>query len=337
MAVGKWHLGDQLEFMPVRHGFERFVGLPYSHNYIGNSSGVPPLPLVNGEVVVKAPPELSQLTATFTQESVNFIRTTAAAAKPFFLYIPHIATHVPLVPGVAFQGRTPRPYSDWTEELDWSVGQVLDTLRELKIDKNTLVIFTSDNGPWLSFGAQGGVAGPLRGGKFSAWEGGVRVPTLAWWPGRIPANSTCDTMISNIDILPTAVGLAGGGTLPNVIDGIDIWPLLSGQTTTSTREAIFYWSGMTLVGVRSGKWKLMVEAQPGSTGTMPQLYDLENDIGETTDVKDQHPDVVARLLEHNTRIAAQLGARGNTAPGIRPQGTVANPVPLLMSLPNEYK
>ena len=205
-----------------------------------------------------------------------------------------------------------------------------------------MVIFTSDNGPWLPFGKNAGIAGPLRGGKFSCWEGGMREPTIAWWPGRIPAGSTCDAMASNIDMLPTLVALAGG-VVPSdrIIDGRDIWPLLSGKSTESPHDALYYWSGLTLAAVRSGEWKLMVAEQKegkakeeadASTDKQPfapQLYNLNNDIGETQDVAAQHPEEVKRLIALIERMDKDLGARGSKALGIRPVGKVDKPQPLL--------
>ena len=274
MCIGKWHLGDQPEFLPTSQGFDHFVGLPYSNDMGGTNTkrtepviispkgkDRPPLPLLRDQVVVEAPVDQTKLTELYTEESLKFITTNKD--KPFFLYMPHCAMHVPINPGSDFAGKSKNgAYGDWVEETDWGVGRILDTLRSLQIDKNTMVIFTSDNGPWLPFGKNAGIAGPLRGGKFSCWEGGMREPTIAWWPGRIPAGSTCDAMASNIDMLPTLVALAGG-VVPSdrIIDGRDIWPLLSGKSTESPHDALYYWSGLTLAAVRSGEWKLMVAEQ----------------------------------------------------------------------------
>ena len=254
--------------------------------------------------------------------------------------------HVPLHPGKNFKGKSANgTYGDWVEEVDWSVGQVLDTVRNLKLGDHTFVLFTSDNGPWLTQGKRGGVAGPLRGGKGSTWEGGMREPTIAWWPGRIAPGTICDAAMSDIDVLPTLDGLAGG-TLPtdHQLDGRDMWPVLSGQSQVSPHEALFYFNGNRLEAVRSGSWKLAIAPQALHKSDVndevvphhgPRLYNLDTDIGEMTDVAAQHPDVVARLQTFVREMNADLGAKG-TGPGVRPPGRVANPQPLLKRIGTEY-
>ena len=275
MCVGKWHLGDQLEFLPTRHGFDHYLGLPYSNDMGGRAEQAkqkgkklarrPPLPLVRDAQVIEAPADQDKLTVRYTEEAVKFIADNKD--RPFFLYLPHTAVHTPLHPGAAFAGKSANgPFGDWVEEVDWSVGRVLQTLRDLKLDQNTLVLFTSDNGPWLTQGTNGGVAGPLRGGKGSTWEGGMREPTIAWWPGKIPAGTACDAPVSEIDVLPTVVRLAGGQPpTDRVIDGRDIWPLMSGQSKQSPHEALFYFHGNNLQAVRSGPWKLAITPQGEAT------------------------------------------------------------------------
>jgi arylsulfatase A len=349
MAVGKWHLGDQPEFLPTRHGFDHYLGLPYSNDMgRGAKKGVkdtrPPLPLVRDVNVIEAPADQDTLTTRYTEEAVNFFRGNKD--RPFFLYLPHTAVHVPLHPGPQFKGKSANGlYGDWVEEVDWSVGRVLDTLRELKLGERTLVLFTSDNGPWRTQGKNGGVAGPLRGGKGTTWEGGMREPTVAWWPGRIAAGSACDAPMSEIDVLPTVVKLAGGQVpADNKIDGLDIWPLLAAQSKKSPHDALYYFNGNKLEAVRSGPWKLAVAFQ--GTGlpkgaaepikhTGPRLYNLDTDIGEQTDVAAQHPEVVARLQRFVVRMADDLGATG-TGPGVREPGRVASPKPLLKRVATEY-
>ena len=251
-----------------------------------------------------------KLVELYTEEAVKFI--TANKDRPFFLYLPHTAVHVPIHPGKAFQGKSANGrYGDWVEEVDWSTGRVLDTLRDLKLDARTLVLFTSDNGPWRSQGKDGGVAGPLRGGKASTWEGGVREPTIAWWPGKIAAGTACDAVMSEMDVLPTLVKLAGGEVPGDrVIDGKDIWPLLSGRSKQSPHEALFYFKGNRLEAVRSGPWKLAIVEQIedgidkkkacDQALRCRKLFNLDADIGETTDV------------------AAAAPGRGEAAPGLHP-------------------
>ena len=360
MAIGKWHLGDQPEFLPTRRGFDQYLGLPYSNDMGGRTNAAgrkapskkgegeatprPPLPLLRDQNVIEAPADQDTLTARYTEEAVKFI--TANKDHPFFLYLPHTAVHIPLHPGAAFKGKSANgSYGDWVEEVDWSVGRVLDTLRDLKLDGRTLVLFTSDNGPWLTQGRNGGVAGPLHGGKGTTWEGGMRVPTIAWWPGKVPAHSVCDAPMSEIDVLPTLVRIAGGEVpADRRIDGKDIWPLLAGQTKTSPHDALFYFNGLKLEAVRSGPWKLAIA--PQGTGrpkddaepvnhTGPRLYHLETDIGELTDVAAQHPEIVARLQKFAQQMDADLGATDN-GPGVRPPDRVANPQPLLKRVGTEY-
>ena len=220
MAIGKWHVGDQPEFLPTKRGFDHYLGLPYSNDMGGEWDGAddapqpkrkPPLPLVRDEKVIETlkPVDQDRLTERYTDEAVKFIREHKN--DPFFLYLPHTAVHVPLHPGGKFRGKSANgTYGDWVEEADASAGRILDTLRELKLEENTLVVFTSDNGPWLTQGKNGGEAGPLRGGKGGTFEGGMREPTIAWWPGHIAPGSTSDAVAGNIDLLPTFVKFAGG-------------------------------------------------------------------------------------------------------------------------------
>lgn len=347
MCIGKWHLGDQPEFLPTRHGFDHYFGLPYSNDMganwqaadAGGKQNRPPLPLLRDESVLQRVTREDQdsLTRLYTEEAVKFIRDNRR--RPFFLYFAHTAVHTPIHPGAAFKGKSKNgPFGDWVVETDWSVGQVLAELRKQGIDKNTLVIFTSDNGPWTTQGANGGVATPLKGGKGSTWEGGMRVPTLAWWPGRIPASKQNDAITSQMDILPTLVNLAGGAIPAEpVIDGKDIWPVLSGASHESPHEALFYFkSNHQLEAVRSGPWKLAIAAQSLNMGGIqtppdfkPLLFNLDHDIGETTDVAAEHPDVVNRLQTLVKKIDEDLGIGKRRGPGIRPCGRVKEPAPLI--------
>ncbi|MGH8024602.1 MAG: sulfatase family protein [Limisphaerales bacterium] len=350
MAIGKWHVGDQPEFLPTRHGFDHFYGLPYSNDMgrrphaKGRQSKYPPLPLLEDRKIIEAPVDQDTLTVRYTQQALKFI--TENRDHPFFLYFAHTAVHVPLHPGAAFKGKSGNGlYGDWVEEVDWSVGRVLETLKELRLDRKTLVLFTSDNGPWLSEGKDGGVAGPLRGGKFTTWEGGMREPTIAWWPGQITANTTCDAVASEMDVLPTFVKLAGGQPPSDrKIDGKDIWPLLSGRSKTSPHKALYYFNGLNLQAVRSGPWKLAIAPQGSGRGRgvpvpatfdHPRLYNLELDIGERTNVAAEHPEVVARLQDLIRENDDDLGRSGN-GPGVRPPGRVAHPRMLLKGVAQAY-
>jgi len=340
-CIGKWHLGDQAEFLPTRHGFDEYFGLPYSNDMMKKAkvNGQLVVPLVRGEKVIEllTGDDQDRLTERYTDEALKFI--TDNKDRPFFLYVPHTAVHVPIHPGEKFHDHSQNGrYGDWVEEVDWSVGRVLDTLRDLKLDQNTLVIFTSDNGPWLVKGKDGGEAGPLRGGKGSTWEGGVREPTLAWWPGKISPGSVTDAVAGNIDFLPTFVKLAGG-TVPadNKIDGKDIAPLLLGQTKESPHEARYYYSGYKLQAVRVGPWKLAVAPQNDGMGLngaavpasleKPRLYNLDTDIGERTDVAADHAEIVGRLKPMLIKMGAELGD-GKPGPEVRAAGSVENAVTL---------
>lgn len=349
MAIGKWHVGDQPEFLPTRRGFDHYLGLPYSNDMGGEWDGAPdapqgkrkpPLPLVRDDKVIETlkPADQDRLTERYTDEAVKFIR--AHKDEPFFLYLPHTAVHVPLHPGKDFRGKSVNgTYGDWVEEADASTGRILDTLRDLKLDEKTLVVFTSDNGPWLTQGKNGGEAGPLRGGKGGTYEGGMREPTIVWWPGHIAAGSESDAVVGNIDLLPTFVKLAGG-TVPadRKIDGADLSPLLLGKTKDAPREAHYYFNGNKLEAVRAGPWKLAIAPQSENIGTpkdpekqpfVPKLYNLDSDIGEKTDVAEKHPDVVKRLQELVVKMDADLGA-AKQGPGVRPPGRVEKPQPLLL-------
>ena len=335
-CIGKWHLGDQPEFLPTRQGFDRYFGIPYSNDMQRASAetGQRVVPLLRDDKVAEllADEAQSRIVARYTDEALEFIRDSKD--KPFLLYLPHTAVHTPIFPGEAFRGKSANGrFGDWVEEVDWSTGRILDTLRELRLDERTLVLFTSDNGPWLSKGPDGGSAGPLRGGKGSTWEGGVRVPTVAWWPGKIAPGSACDAVAGTIDLLPTCVALAGG-TLPAepVIDGRDISPLLFGTATQSPRETHYYFAGYNLQAVRQGPWKLAIAPQPetmgkgtapDASGKEPRLYNLDEEIGERTNLADQHPEIVKRLQALATAMNAELG--GKTPAARRPAGQVANP------------
>ncbi|MDB5391666.1 MAG: atsA 3 [Planctomycetaceae bacterium] len=335
MCVGKWHVGDQPEFLPTRQGFDRYFGIPYSNDMQQTSTvtGKKVVPLLRDDKVFEllTDEQQSRIVERYTDEAVGFIRTHKD--KPFFLYLPHTAVHTPIWPGEKFRGKSANGrFGDWVEEVDWSVGRVLDTLRELKLDQNTLVVFTSDNGPWLVKGADGGSALPLRGGKGSTWEGGVRVPTIAWWPSKIAPGSVCDAVAGTIDLLPTAVSIAGGKVPAEpVIDGRDISTLLFGKSTTSSRETHYYFAGYNLQAVRQGPWKLAIATQAESMGKgtnadaaqNPRLYNLDQEIGEQTNLAAKYPEIVVKLKELAAKMTAEIG--GSSATARRPAGEVANP------------
>jgi arylsulfatase A len=367
-CVGKWHLGDQPEFLPTRHGFDYYFGIPYSNDMgpaadgAKSNPGKPlpepdqaaakaaaakqqtdetglkgfaqtPLPLLENETVVGRVRAEEQFAVTrqYTERAVRFIREHKD--RPFFVYLPHTAVHFPLYPAEPFLGKSPNGLiGDWAEEVDWSVGHVLDTVRELQLETNTLVLFTSDNGGALGHGSNNQ---PLRGGKGSTFEGGIRVCTIAWWPGKIPAGTRTAAITSMMDVLPTLANLAGA-KLPDdrKLDGVDQWPVLAGtMDRPGPREQFYYFRRLELEAVRCGAWKLHLALAGGGAGQKktpprPQLFHLIDDIGETTDVADKHPEVVARLTALARAIDDDLAMEG-IGPGCRPLGRVENPLPAI--------
>ncbi|MDH4239709.1 MAG: sulfatase-like hydrolase/transferase, partial [Phycisphaerae bacterium] len=341
----KWHLGHHPQFLPTRHGFDDYFGLPYSNDmwphHPERPGGYPDLPLIEGEKIIEYNPDQTKLTTWYTERAVKFIE--ANKDRPFFVYLPHSMVHVPLFVSDKFKGKSRQGlFGDVIMEIDWSVGQILSTLKRLGIDKKTLVIFSSDNGPWLSYGDHAGSAKPLREGKGTTFDGGQREPTIMRWPGKIPPGLVCKEPASTMDILPTMAKLAGAKLPDRSIDGKDIWPLMSGQPGAgSPHEAFFYYNGWELEAVRSGKWKLhlphgyrTLAGRPGGTGGIPAryeqgkigmaLFDLENDIGEQHDVSTKYPDVVKRLLSLVESMREDLGdlAKKMTGKGRRPPGRI---------------
>jgi arylsulfatase A-like enzyme len=315
-CIGKWHLGHLPDYHPMKHGFDSFFGTPYVNDMDrrtdlgpkGRAAFFAPkveywnVPLMRGDKIIERPANQHTFTKRYTEEAVKFIRDNRD--KPFFLYLPHNMPHVPLFASNEFAGKSPRGlYGDVIEELDWSVGEVLKALRQEQLDKKTFVFFTSDNGPWLQFGEHGGSAGLLRDGKGSTWEGGMREPGVAWWPGTIPAGMTTQEMGSTMDLFVTAIKLAGGEVpADRPIDGHDLTPLLTGNGK-SPRDTMFYYRGMKLYAVRHRDWKAHFITEPayGKDGPTehdpPLLYHLGRDPGEKTDVAKEHPEVVTRLKE----------------------------------------
>jgi arylsulfatase len=328
---GKWHLGDAPELMPNNHGFDEYFGIPYSndmwplHPQQGPVFNFGPLPLYENEKILDTLTDQSDLTKRITERSVAFI--TKNRENPFFLYVPHPQPHVPLFVSDTFKGKSARGlYGDVIMELDWSVGEILRALEENGLTENTMVIFTSDNGPWLSYGNHAGSAFPLREGKGTAWEGGQREPFLVKYPKKIPSNRVVDAPIMAIDILPTIAEATNAQLPQKKIDGKSAWGLFTGQTENSPQKAYFYYYRVNeLFGVRYGKWKLyfphtyrtMEGQEPGKDG-LPgdykmvelkdiELYDLEADVGETTNVADLHPDVIAEITAMADAMRAELG------------------------------
>jgi arylsulfatase len=293
MCAGKWHLGSRPEFMPNAQGFDRFFGIPYSHDMW-------PLPLLSDGEVVEASAKLDTLTQRYTEQAIDFVSSPADA--PFFLYFAHSAPHIPLAASQRFRKKSKLGrYGDVVQELDWSVGEVMRTIAEKGLDDNTLLMFTSDNGPWYQ-----GNTGVLRGRKGETYEGGVRVPCLVRFPGRIPAGIEPRGFGSFLDVMPTLARLAGA-TAPRS-DGIDIWPLMAGQASELERDLLLYFDGINLQCARMGPWKLHVSRQnsfawtpdpPGGRMNLPlprpELYDLESDPEESSDVAEDNPEIVAQI------------------------------------------
>jgi arylsulfatase A-like enzyme len=348
-CFGKWHLGHLPQFLPLQHGFDRYFGLPYSNDmwpFHPEVRHLPPaerlkawpnLPLYENNSVID--PEVTAedqqlLTRQYTERAVKFIEDSHA--KPFFLYLPHSMVHVPLFAGKDFLGKTGKGlFADVLAEIDWSVGQIVETTRRLGIENNTLIIFTSDNGPWLSYGNHAGSAKPLREGKGTMFDGGCRVPCLMKWPGRIPPNSVCHQPAMTIDVLPTFAELLGAPLPAHPIDGLSITPLMTGENQPSPHEALYFYWGNNLQAIRSGKWKLhfphpyrTLNGEPGGTDGIPapyqnatieeSLYDLENDPGESKDVASEFPDVVARLRTLAGTARKELGDGSQKGTAVRP-------------------
>ena len=309
-CVGKWHLGRLPPYLPTRHGFDVFFGLPYSNDMSNAARGDPPVPLMDGEKVVEAPVDQTTLTRRYTERAIAFIRGNRD--RPFFLYFPHTFPHVPLFASDAYRGRSPRGlYGDVVEELDASVGEVLKTLRDLGLAENTLVFFTSDNGPWLTKGVEGGSAGLLRDGKGNTWEGGTRVPAVAWGLSRIAAGTTTRALGCTTDLLPTCLELAG---LPppegRPLEGTSLVPILEGKP--GRRGILPYFRGSRLMAVRKGPWKAhfitddLYDKVPPEEHNPPLLFHLDRDPSERFDVAMENPDVVADLRKEAERIRSEI-------------------------------
>ncbi len=359
---GKWHLGIQPPFLPIHNGFDEWSGLPYSNDngpLHPTIQGIPSLPFYEDEKVTELDPDQSQFTRRLTERAVGFIEKNRE--RPFFLYVPQIMPHVPIAASSRFLGRTQHGlYGDVVEELDWSVGEIVAAIDRCGLREKTLIVFTSDNGPFLSYGEHAGSAVPFREGKLTAFEGGVRMPLIARWSGRIPAGRTSDELLASIDFYPTLARLIGASLPETKIDGIDVWSLLSGEAAKSPRDTFVYYSGDELQAVRRGRWKLhfphdylTVAGEPGRGGKpsnwgkmQPKsieesgirgiasrhgyrverieksLFDLTSDPGETRNVATEHPEIVADLEALAETARADLGdsLSKRPGPGVRPCG-----------------
>ncbi|MEO1827123.1 MAG: sulfatase [Roseibacillus sp.] len=332
MCIGKWHLGDHPDFMPTNHGFDHYFGIPYSNDM--NRKEVP-LPLVRDLTVIRDRVQKeTTITAQYTSEAVKFIKSNSS--KPFFLYLPHTAVHLPLVPGEKFKGSSKGgAYGDWVQEIDWSMGELFKTIKSEGIDTHTLVLFTSDNG---SAREKQGSNLPLRGRKGRTDEGGMRVPCIVRWPGRIPAGSSSGALTCTMDLLPTAAAISGSevSNIP-LIDGKNIWPILSGKSQDHPREAFFYYQMDQLQAVRSGDWKLFVAmdskkrnwGKPEGKKALA-LYNLAKDIHEDNNVAAENPDIVKRLLAHAEAAREDLGDVDRPGKGQRKAGWVEQASPRLL-------
>lgn len=354
--VGKWHLGTPTEFLPTHRGFDEWFGLPYSNDqwplHPEKPGKFPPLPLYEGDKVVNPDVthrDMEQLTNQYTQRALSFIQRNKE--HPFFLYVAHTMPHVPLAVSERFRGTTERGlYGDAVAEIDWSTGEILASLEKHGLEKDTIVMFLSDNGPWLVYGNHGGSAYPLREGKTTTWDGGTRVPFIVRWPDHIPAGALCEEMAMTIDLLPTIAKLIGAKLPDHKIDGLDIWPLLAGhKDARNPHEAYFFygtpfgqWSGAELESVRTRQWKLILPhgyrtlggRKPGMDGwpgeyqkqpvVEPELYDMERDKEEQHNVAADHPAEVRKLLDLAETCRDDLGdlITNRKGSGVREPGRV---------------
>jgi arylsulfatase len=342
VIFGKWHLGHHKQFLPLQHGFDEYVGLPYSNDmwpvgYDGvplngtgkRKSNYPPLTLFDGNEVIDTIANLNdqgQLTSIYTNKAVQFIINHKD--QPFFLYMPHSMVHVPIAVSDKFKGKSKKGlFADVMLELDWSVGEITKALIENGLDENTLIIFTADNGPWLNYGNHAGSALPLREGKGCMWEGGPRVSTMMRWPEVIPAGLVSDKIASTIDVLPTLSEITGAPLPAKKIDGVSILTLMKGKSEANPRNQFYYYYGGELIAVRKGNWKLVFPhhyrsykgVEPGHDGfpgpyakgivKEMELYNLKDDISETTNLAGQYPDIVKELSIIGDSARAELGDR----------------------------
>ncbi|HKL22423.1 MAG TPA: sulfatase-like hydrolase/transferase, partial [Tichowtungia sp.] len=357
-AVGKWHLGDHPEFLPTNQGFDSYYGIPYSNDmwpsktmkyaddclfregqsfqtlenaFAGelNRRGNPPamqnkVPLMRDTECIEFPVDQSTITRRYADEGIRFISESVKADKPFFLYLANSMPHVPLFASEQFMGKSERGlYGDVIEEIDYSTGRILDHLKKLGVEENTLVIFTSDNGPWLKKGDHAGSALPLFEGKFTAFEGGVRVPCVMNWPAQIPAGSICSEPAATIDLYPTLARLAGASLPDMELDGKNMLDLMTTKPGSKTpHKNLFFVYGKRAWSVRSGDWKYDAKMNFTTMGEgrsdEKALYNLKEDIGETTNLIDDYPEVAERMAdaldEHLRRIGIEIADPDGSAP-----------------------
>lgn len=346
--VGKWHIGDNVKFLPLQNGFDSFYGIPYSNDmWVPRFKGHPQLPMLSGNSKVKevrTQEDQDSLTTDFTQKAVQFIQDHKK--KPFFLYLAHAMVHAPIGASEKFRGKSKSGlFGDVMMEVDWSVGEVMKALADNKLDKNTIVIFTSDNGPWLNFGNHAGSTGGLREGKGTTWEGGQRVPCIVRWPGVVAAGKVSNELVSGIDILPTIAEITGAKLPEKKIDGVSLLPLLVNQDERfpANRLFFYYYNENSLEAVQKGHWKLVfphkyrsyMGVMPGLDGkegpyaqgqtTALELYDLSRDQGERNNVAKLHPEIVLDLQLAADDMREDLGddlTKGKRGPGRRPWGKV---------------
>lgn len=328
-CFGKWHLGHLPQYLPTNNGFDTYFGIPYS-NDMDRLNDVGPkgreafwnpqveywnVPLMQDLEIHERPADQTTITRRYTERAIAFIKEKQD--QPFFVYLPHNLPHVPLFRGKEFENKSARGlYGDVIEEIDWSVGQILNTLRETGLDENTCVFFSSDNGPWLIFNEHGGTAGLLKDGKGCTWEGGMREPGLAWWPGKIAPGQVSLELASTMDLYTTCIQLAGG-TIPQdrIVDGVDLSPVLFHQQA-SPRETLFYYRGTQLMAVRYKEWKAHYYTQ-GAYGPdarvrekheTPMLFNLNHDPSERFDLSKNHPEILEQIaqivVEHQTSLVA---------------------------------
>ncbi|PIB34906.1 arylsulfatase [Reichenbachiella sp. 5M10] len=338
-CIGKWHLGWQKEFLPLQHGFDEFFGLPYSNDMWPHDdltgekvpeghkrAQYPELPLIEGNEpigYISSLQDQDQLTRRYTAKAVDFI--DRQAEEPFFLYLAHSMAHIPLGVSEHFRGKSELGlYGDVMMEVDWSVGEIVRALEANELTDNTLIVFTTDNGPWTWFGNHGGSAGGLREGKLTSWEGGQRVPFVLKWPGQVPQGSVCNQLACAVDLLPTFAAIADGELSDNKIDGLDIGGLFVDPQSKSPRETILYYGGKNhLNAVRMGSWKLVLPhsypalVSPGKDGAKgkiqkavinePELYNLASDPGENYNLIGSYPEKAAQIMTVVEQARSELG------------------------------